>query len=238
MNARSGKALLLAAATITLLAGCATPLDREAARSIHTVALLPPDDPAVGVNPVNNIAGVPGPMAGLVGALLAPGGGAEQSEAVDRQFKQRNLHVGWEFTDQIEAALRSNGYRVVRVEGIRRDDKGHLLDSYEQLKVDTDAILDVSVPVAGFYDKPLAPYYPNLVLHARLVDAKSKRELFSDRFVYGGITSLYPERVVEAESKYSFWDRDDIAKSPEKAEEGMRVGIASLVELLRKKLAR
>lgn len=222
----------------TTVAACGTPLDRDAARSIRTIALIPADDPNVGINPVNNIAGVPGYMGGAVGFLLAPGGGGEQSKAVNSQMNESGLRIGTEFTSHVENALKKNGYTVIRLEAVHRDNSGKLIDNYDKIDVDADAILDINVPVAGYYDKPFSPYYPTLVLAARLVDRKSKRELFSNMFSYGGTTSLYPDKVIEADSKYSFWHRDDIAKSPSKTIEAFRVGIAGLTELLRRQLVK
>lgn len=229
---------LLSLSAVTFLAACTTPLNSDAAASIHTIAIIPADDPGVGVNPINGIAGLEGVAGGLIGMLLAPGGGAEQSRDLSAKMKGKDLFVGREFTSQIRMALIKNGYNVIVLENVKHTKKGKLLEDCNNIGVSADAILDINVPIAGYYDRAMSSYYPTLALTARLVDGKSKEELFYDNFSYGGLPSLNSNRVVEADSKYAVWDRNDIAKDPDKALEGFRVGISSLVELLRKKLVK
>lgn len=226
----------LAIVGLLTLSACGTPMNHEVAQRIHTIALIPANNPEIIEAKPFQV--TPSTMYGAVGfaisSALASGNGASDATTLSARVAEQNVRLGDDITREVEAMLTQAGYKVIRL--ARNQAKGAaLLSNYKDMVVAADAVLDINIVTAGYVQVgALDRLYPNLVLVARLVDASTKQELYWNFFTYGGMSGvLRPDRLVKADLKYAMSSIADIRKSPDLAIEGLRAGIAPLVSLLK-----
>lgn len=233
----SNMKILVTLFCVLFISGCGTPLSQNDAKLIHKIAVIPAGDPVLAIDSINNMTVFNQYSGGVIGYILAHGGDVDNVTRLNEQMKDRNLHIGSELTDKIESNLKSKGYEVIRLSVIN-EGRGKFIDSYDKLDTSADAIIEISIIAAGYYDRALAPYYPTLMIKVRLVEGRTHRLLFEGQFSYVGMTSLNGEKVIEVNDKYHVWHGDDIQKDPDKSVDGFRIGIAGLADLVAKQLAK
>jgi hypothetical protein len=102
---------------------------------------------------------------------------------IDEAVNAKGLHLGAELRTAFAAALQKDGYQVV-VKSIPHPPQ-RLLDRYDNVVADADAILDASIETSDFYRDPFHKLFaPSLLIRVRLIDAMTKNVRFDQSYAY------------------------------------------------------
>jgi hypothetical protein len=231
---RSVFAGLLVLALATGLAACRTPqqaLDKGSGGEIKKIALIPCAEPEK--YRADN-GGHPGLAFGLIGGAIAAQQMAENAATLTIGMHDQQLCLGAVMTDAVEAALRAQNYEVVRITAASQK-PGELMDNYNGIQTDADAILDLALPMAGYIKPGIAlGYGPSVRLAARMVRPGNGHTLFSDEFSYGR-ASVWDD-ATSSDDKYKLSDFDDVKAALPLVKEGLEKGTIPLAEKLVTKL--
>jgi hypothetical protein len=205
------------------LAGCASvpniEMQHASASSIKRIALLktPPPQNVL----VMNMGG--GAMAfGAVGGLIQGGVNADHSKqfaAVLAKYPALSETV----MTEVERSLKADGYDVIVVRDqapkLAADGKG---DDYSAVHVDADAILSVWFGVVGYVSGGFSVHYePSVLVKARLLDAKTKKDIYFKTFCVGYKMKIENAVMLPADTRFRFGSFDDLMAHAEEAVAGL-----------------
>lgn len=207
------------------LAGCVSvpniEMPHASASSIKRIALLKTPTPVPRNVLVMNMGGAA--MAfGVVGGLVQGGTNANHS----KQFAAvlaKYPSLSEEMMADVERSLKADGYdvTVVRDQAPKpsADGKG---DDYSAVHVDADAILSVWFGVVGYVSGPYSAHYePAVIVKARLLDAKTKRDLYFKTFCVGYKMKIENAVMIPADPQYRFGSFDDLMARADDAVAGL-----------------
>ncbi|MFA5057908.1 MAG: hypothetical protein WC485_07325, partial [Opitutaceae bacterium] len=123
----------------------------------------------------------------------------------------------------VERNLKADGYDVIVV----RDQAPKLAadrkdDDYSGVHVDADAILAVWFGVVGYVSGPYSGHYePSVLVKARLLDAKTKKDLYFKTFCVGYKMKIENAVMLPADPKYRYKSFDDIMAHTSDAAAGL-----------------
>lgn len=207
-----------------LLGGCVTApsidADRNATGRLRKIALLSIPEPSE--IPVANMGGAASAFA-IVGSLVQINNNLGQAKQFAEYMRRRDLDVARHFEQDLMASLREAGYEVVLVTGqrpkIAADGKS---DDYSGIHVEADAILSLWSRSFGYISPPNSTYYqPSGVVIVRLLDAKSKADLYYKTFVVGWKLPIKESIYMETEKKYRYRSIEGFKASEDEAVEGL-----------------
>jgi hypothetical protein len=207
-----------------LLGGCVTApsvnADRNATGRMRKIALLSIPEP--GEVPVANMGGAASAF-GLVGGLVQANNNLGQAKDFAGDLKAKNIDVARHFEEEISQALRASGYDVSVVSGQRpkvaADGKS---DDYSGVHVDADAILSIWSRSFGYISPPSSTHYePSGVVMVRLLDAKTKSDLYYKTFVVGWKLPIKESIYLEADPKYRYRSIDQFRAREDEAIQGI-----------------
>jgi len=192
-------ALVLAAAALGLCGCGSTRLEAQDAANVHAIQLT----------------GFAEPHYRLQGRFVLktynvePKGGDSFSDAMAKA----GLHLGAEMKAAIAQSLRDDGYQV--------DDAAA-----------ADAILEVEFGGAPpnsdpMYEAAGAGFKPEYSVNVRLRDARTKKSLFHQFYVYrdNSISPIDGTILLKPDAQYEFQNADAIAADPKRAADGFRAAI-------------
>lgn len=171
-----------------MLAGCVsfpqTNLDAKNREKVHSIGVLQTKEPAQ--ESVMNMGGAAAGF-GLLGALVQAGVNSSHTNTYSQKVTSGKIYFGPVVDDGIVSTLTSDGYRIAKLYDQRAkispDGKS---DDYSAVETDADAILSVSFVTFGYISPPEAvSFVPWVVLRARLLDAKTKQDLYFKTFACG-----------------------------------------------------
>jgi len=196
-----------------LLSGCASvqniDADKGAVGTTKRIALLGIHEPRNVA--IVNIGGAAGAF-GLIGGLIQGDANASHSKDFVAKLKQQKVSLSEPLLEVVTQALKNDGYEVTVV----RDQKPKLAadgksDDYSNVHVDADAILSVWFGVAGYMSSPYSTHYePWVAVNARLLDAKTKRDIYRKTFCIGYKAKVENAVFLPADPKYRYKSFDDI----------------------------
>lgn len=207
-----------------LFAGCASvpdvQVDKSVGAQIKSIAVLSIYQPH-NVQ-VANIGGAAGAF-GLVGGLIQGGTNVDHSKQFVDVLNQQKTQFSEVLLEGIEQSLNNDGFdvSVERVQKVKiaADGKG---DDYTDIHVDADAILAVWFAVVGYISPPSATHYePWVVIKARLLDSKTKKDLYYKTFCVGYEMKMKNAVLLPAASRYRYASFDDLMVHINEAIEGL-----------------
>ena len=226
-------ALVGAFATIVISCGM-KPIEADPAdfASINKIMFLSTPDPTsfvVSTVESRNTVGLASAVFGFGAALLAtPFSGTEFEAKIKSHLT--GLELGTDLHSAIVERLQAQGYQVDTL-SLNRRKSGELLKKYTDLKVPTDAFLDVSVD-GGYTDRYTedVAFCPLLTVDVRFV-RKPSRVLYAQAFEYScRKKSLSSIQVVPVDAQYQFADRTVLTENPELAREAVAAGVPLIAD--------
>ncbi len=215
-----------------MLVGCAPArqsYDRTAHPEIKKIALTTIKEPTYGIGDTS------GGLFGVVGAAAVAGATQSKAERFNAAMRQQDLHLGAELTDAIEAELRAHGYEVSRVD-VDRQAPNRLLESYDGVQVEADALLDVVIFDVGFITAPLRDYLPVETVYLRLVKLPTREVLYSDRPMYSTMF-IAQVRPPAENAKNTFGTFDEMMADPATVAKVFETSVKPMADFLGRALA-
>jgi outer membrane lipoprotein SlyB len=211
MKIKNVTALVVALLSLAL-AGCVSvpniEMQHTSAAPIRRIALLktaPPRNVQV-----MNIGGAA--MAfGAIGGAIQGGVNADHAKQFAAILAKQPALSEKIMTD-VESSLKADGYEVIVVRDqapkVAADGKS---DDYSGVHVDADAILSVWFGVVGYMSSPYSAHYePWVLVKARLLDAKTKKDLYFKTFCVGYKPKIENAVMLPADSRFRFGSFDDL----------------------------
>ncbi len=214
------------------------PLDKAAYKDVKTVGLLPPawddeyrlvdqEDAAIAL--IGAPFGLAGAMVGVAAARIASEAAPFKTTQFTELMRMRNFKIVDEMQNGLNVELQNAGYLMKKINH-PREVFNFLQDyEYQSLDRDVDAYLDWRVtagyvlPFRGDY------YFPVITCGVRLVEKNTGKIIYKNTIVYGIERSDLDLVTIAGDKKYFFNDRDEIRKDPDKALEGLRMGISPII---------
>jgi len=220
-----------------LLAACATvpKVEMSQAASIRSVTVLRIVEPEV--YPVVNLGGPTG-MFGLVGGLVQAGLNDTHTKGYTEAVKTRQLAFAPPFEQEIADLLASAGYRVTRVDarpGLQPDGKSA---DYSGVRTDSDAIVHVWFTALGYVSPPnKMDFHPWVAVRARVVDTRSRQDLYFKTFSCGW--KLSNDSIVHVPSlpRYEYASYDALVQDLDASAAGLRQCATDIAALMRADVA-
>ncbi len=217
---------LLAGSTLAvlLLTGCVSvpniEADKAATTQIKRIAVLGIHEP--GNIQVANLGG--GAMAfGAIGGLIQGVTNVDHSKQFVEVLKQQKQSLSEPLERAVTEALKADGFEVT----VARDQKPKLAadgksDDYSEVHVDADAILSVWFGVVGYMSAPNSTHYePWVLIKARLLDAKTKKDIYFKTFCVGYKMKIENAVMLPADPKYRYKSFDDLMAHTSDAAAGL-----------------
>jgi len=205
VSMRAG-ALVLAFGACGLLSGCgSTRFAPTDAASIHTIQL----------------SGFAEPDYTIQGRFVLNVHSVQPDAKVDfgTLFARNGLHLGYETKAAIAQVLRKDGYQIDDGTGT------------------ADAILEVKfggVPPNGLpmYESAAAGFKPEFSVDAALRDAKTRRNLFHQFYIYrdNSISPIDGTILLKPDPQFEFGRAEDLYADPKRAADGFRAAVPLVAE--------
>lgn len=237
----SSKATLFACALlVTLLSGCANvpkmDLNADSRQKLHTIAVLDVNEPK-GVAVVN-FGGAAGAF-GLIGGLVQGAVNASHSSTYTKRVASDKIVFAPVVADRVIGQLTENGYQVVKLDGqkVKLADDGKS-DDYSGIQTDADAIMNVWFTSFGYVSPPeRTDFIPWVVVRARMLDAKTKQDIYFKTFACGYDIKLNSVHI-ESDVSYTYGSFGDLEKSFDKSVEGIKSCETSIATMIGQDLVR
>jgi hypothetical protein len=152
------------------------------------------------------------------------------------KMKTFNYDPGEEFTGALAQELRACGYEVTILDVTRP--KPEILKSYDGLDPAPDAYIDVVLNWSGYFTaSPTADYVPALRTLVRVVKRQSKEIAYQELINYGYEMRGSRSINLSADGKFNFGNFNALMADPDRALEGMRLGIPLIARQVGRDLA-
>jgi hypothetical protein len=190
----------------TVLSGCAslpkTDLTANNREKLHSIAMLDVPEPR-GASVVN-LGGAAGAF-GLIGGLVQGGINANHTSTYTQRVTSEKIAFAPVVNDSLTTRLSSNGYEIVSLhdQHVKLSSDGKS-DDFSDVKTDADAILSVWITSFGYVSPPeSSDFIPWVVVRARLLDSKSKQDMYFKTYACGWDIKANSVHV-EADAKYHY----------------------------------
>jgi hypothetical protein len=218
------KSLLAIIPAALALCGCVSvpnvDANKEAVNQTKRITLLAIPEPAN--IQLMNLGGAAGAF-GAIGGLVQGVSNADHTKAFVASLADHKISFNTPLIDALEGTLRRDGFEV-SVDKTQRpkraaDGKG---DDYSDIRVDSDAILIVWFNVVGYMSPPSSMHYePWVIIKARLIDAKTKQDIYFKTFCLGYQTKVENAVFIPADPKYRYRSYDDLMENFSHAVDGI-----------------
>ncbi len=225
---------------VPVIAGCASvpkiEMDRSTAARIEKVAIVKvPQAPSPNVTNSGGAAG----LFGIVGALAVLSVNASHGGAYAAAVADRSAALAPETTAALADALGKGGYLVVAAEGEPRVLSGGDDVDVSDVATGGDAILAVWFTSVGYYSPPQAPFYqPCVIAKAKLVDARSRGDLYFKTFSAGCEPTAKNAVHVAGGERYRCGSFDELMASTQESADGLASATLAIVSHIQEDLAR
>lgn len=173
-------------------------------------------------------------VGGAVGGGIAGAAtGDVEAPEFNGSLKTMSVQMGAEVRAAITKALRNDGYDVN--ENVVPRFGANLLSRYDDVKTNSDAILDATVVAAyagegGWFSPTLSPM---VLIYVRLVDTKNHSTLFNKGYLYNSTS-----KTLRADERYTVPNEQALLSDPQLAVEAWRAGAARIADQIQQDLAK
>lgn len=216
----NGKFAFLSTLILLSFSGCASvpkiEADRAVTSQIKRIAVLDIQEPAR--ISVVNIGGAP--MAfGMIGGLIQGSINAENSKEFAAAVKEENISFAKPLQQSVMKALEEDGFVMTDATGqkpkLAADGKS---DDYSDVVVNADAMLSLWFGEVGYMSSTYSSHYqPWVVVKARLMDAKTKKDIYFKTFAVGYEIKLKNAELLPADPKMRFSSFVELKSKKEEA---------------------
>ncbi|MBR7972237.1 hypothetical protein KDX01_03760 [Burkholderia vietnamiensis] len=237
----SSKAILVGCGVLaTLLSGCTTlpntDMKPEARQTLHSIAMLDVAEPKR--VEVLNLGGAAAGF-GLIGAIAQGAVNASHTNTYMGHVAAGKIVFAPDIAAGVTDRLAGNGYQVVKLDGqkvkLAEDGKS---DDYSGIQTDADAIMNVWFTSFGYISPPNDPdYIPWVVIRARILDAKTKQDIYFKTFACGYDIKANSAHI-DSDFAYAYGSFSDLEKNFDKSVEGIKSCEKSVVDMIGDDLAR
>jgi hypothetical protein len=194
--------------------------DRNVTGQIKKIALLSIPEP--GGVPVANVGGAAGAL-GTIGGLVQADVNLEQAKQFAEYRKSIKFAVSRHFEEEVMRSLHDAGYDVSLVTDQRprvvADGKSA---DFSGIHVEADAVLSIWSRSFGYVSPPNSTHYqPSGVVMVRLLDSRTKADLYRKTFVVGWKLPIKESIYLETDEKYRYRSIDQFKASEDEAIEGL-----------------
>lgn len=217
-------ALVLPAIFALFLGGCVSvpnvDADRATTSRIKKITLLA--IPAPREIPVANLGGAAGAF-GLVGGLVQAGVNSSHAKQFAGYLASKKIDLAHSLEDAVIAALKEDGFEVM----VDRNQKPKLApdgksDDFSNVQVDADAILSVWSVSIGYISPPNSSHYePSGIVKVRLLDAKTKTDLYYKTFVIGWKLPMKESIYLETDDEFRYKSIEEFTIHEDEAVQGL-----------------
>ncbi|WP_175713630.1 hypothetical protein [Burkholderia ambifaria] len=225
---------------VTLLSGCTTlpntDMKPEARQKLHSIAILDVTEPKRVA--VVNLGGAAAGF-GLIGALTQAAVNSSHTSTYTDHVTAGKIAFAPDIVDGVTGRLTDTGYQVVRLNGQKAKlaDDGKS-DDYSAIQTDADAIMNVWFTSFGYISPPNQPdYIPWVVVRARILDAKTKQDIYFKTFACGYDIKANSVHV-DSDFAYTYGSFSDLEKNFDKSVEGIKSCEKSVADMIGRDLAR
>ncbi|OXI66662.1 hypothetical protein CFB81_18145 [Burkholderia sp. AU28863] len=225
---------------VTLLSGCTTlpntDMKPEARQKLHSIAMLDVTEPKR--VSVLNLGGAAGGF-GLIGALAQVAVNASHTSTYTDHVAAGKIVFAPDISEGVAGRLTGNGYQVVKLDGqkVKLSDDGKS-DDYSAIQTDADAIMNVWFSSFGYISPPQQlDYIPWVVIRARILDAKTKQDLYYKTFACGYDVKANSVHI-DSDFAYTYGSFSDLEKNFDKSVEGIKSCEKSVADMIGRDLAR
>ncbi|KVH12685.1 hypothetical protein SB394_10365 [Burkholderia sp. BCCIQ04A] len=225
---------------VTLLSACTTvpntDMTPEARQKLHSIAMLDVIEPKRVA--VVNFGGAAAGF-GLIGALAQGAVNASHTSTYTDHVAAGKILFAPDIADGVAGRLTGNGYQVVKLDGqkVKLADDGKS-DDYSAIQTDADAIMNVWFTSFGYISPPQQlDYIPWVVIRARILDAKTKQDLYYKTFACGYDVKANSVHI-DSDFAYTYGSFSDLEKNFDKSVEGIKSCEKSVADMIGQDLAR
>ncbi|KAB0640518.1 hypothetical protein [Burkholderia latens] len=225
---------------VTLLSGCVTlpntDMKPEARQKLHSIAMLDVTEPKRVA--VVNLGGAAAGF-GLIGGLAQAAVNASHTSTYTDHVTAGKIVFAPDIMDGVTGRLTGNGYQVVKLAGQKAKlaDDGKS-DDYSAIQTDADAIMNVWFTSFGYISPPNQPdYIPWVVIRARILDAKTKQDIYYKTFACGYDIKANSVHI-DSDFAYTYGSFGDLEKNFDKSVEGIKSCEKSVADMIGRDLAR
>ncbi|MFM0721236.1 hypothetical protein PQQ53_15955 [Paraburkholderia strydomiana] len=190
----------------TLITGCTslpkTDLASSNREKLHSIGVLDVTEPHG--ESVVNLGGAAGAF-GLIGGLVQAGINSNHTSTYTQHVASEKIAFAPVVNDGLTTRLSSNGYEIVALhdQHVKLSSDGKS-DDFSGVTTNTDAILSVWITSFGYVSPPeSSDFIPLVVVRARLLDSKSRQDMYFKTFACGWDIKANSVHV-EADAKYRY----------------------------------
>ena len=210
-------------ATMLAFSGCASvprvEPDKTALKSARTIALLRLQEPRA--VEVANLGGAAGAF-GVIGGIAQGINNSNRTEEFVTALRQRKISLAEPLTAKLVESLQKAGYQVNISDQQPKPSADKKSDDFSAISVQEDIILLVWIGHTGYISEPYSTYYePWILLSARALDARTKRDLYWKTFCVGYKMKIDQATHIPAESRYKFKSQPEIMQRLDEAVAGL-----------------
>jgi hypothetical protein len=219
---------MAAAVAVAALAGCATPLPRQAfnaAAAGHVKAVVVTQAPNQETYEAA-VLGHPGASFGLIGGLVAAADMAAKSSKLTKAIGAEDTKLQERMAARLAERLREVGYDVQVVQ-VPKDAKEEQALGVARKDHPSDAVLLVNVVGAYWAAGPSTDYFPRVLVSVKKLDAQGKT-LYEDTFTYGYAMANAQTVHLASDPKYRFKDIDVLTADPALTRSGLFEGVEAI----------
>jgi hypothetical protein len=226
---------------IALLSGCTTlpktDLNAENREKLHSIAVLEVKEP-VKVGVVNMGGAAAG--FGLIGAFTQVALNNSHTNTYSKRVADEKIVFAPVVIDGVVDRLNTDGYQVVKLGDdqkvtVSADGKS---DDYSGIHTDADAILSMWFTSFGYLSPPESPeYVPAIVLRARVLDAKTKQDMYFKTFACGYDIKANSVHI-DSDGTYRYGTFGTIEDKFDESVQGIKACEQAIVAMIGKDLAR
>jgi hypothetical protein len=228
--------IILALLMVSLMTACASHSKISAAQPvIRRIAIIPASNPAW--YSLDNAAPPFGgyPFQYWVNKFDSKG----KARLFNEKLNSPPMSLGSDFTEEVAAALRGDGFTVEILQGIaRRADAPDNVD-YEKIHTDADAILHLSISEVGVYSSGYSLYYiPRVNASGNLWVNGQEDSLYDDEIYYGVDAKKGKEWAILPDPKFAYRTFDDIMSNLDDIRSALATGTLEISKVMSERLSK
>jgi|SRR5579863_2142855 len=226
---------------IALLSGCAslpkTDLNAENREKLHSIAVLQVKEPEK--EGVVNTGGAAAAF-GLIGALTQAAVNNSHTNTYSKRVADEKIVFAPLIVDGVVDRLNADGYQVVKLgddQKVKVSSDGKS-DDYSGIHTDADGILSMWFTSFGYLSPPeSAEFMPAVVLRARVLDAKTKQDMYFKTFACGYDIKANSVHI-ESDATYRYGTFGTLEDKFDESVQGIKACEQAIVAMIGKDLAR
>lgn len=184
--------------------------DKAALKSVRTIALLRVQEPRT--VEVANLGGAASAF-GLIGGIAQGVNNMNRTEEFVTALRESKRSLAEPFSAKLVESLQAAGYHVTVSEQQPKPAAENKSDDFSTISVKEDLILCVWIGHTGYFSQPYSlSFEPCVLISARALDARTKRDLYWKTFSIGYDMKIKQVTNIPADPRYTYASHPEIMK--------------------------